>query len=177
MSTLASGKYSADEEAGGKGAWEEEEPEAEEPEEEEEQEDSGGGGLSYYYKRTVYISDTYLSQAIYQSYALFVMAIVLTIGGGLSYAAVDPDTTMIDGCWAAFTWIAAGVLGGEVCSFFCLFGRPKNQRKRIQLYLAFPPFRFFFYGGTRKTVTTPTFLSSSSSSPPSSSLVVVVVAV
>ena len=70
-------------------------------------------GLRYWYKRTLYISDTYLSQAIYQSYALFVMAIILIIAGGMSYAAVDPATTMIDGCWAAFTWISAGVLGGE----------------------------------------------------------------
>ena len=120
--TLATGKYSADEESGGKGAWQEEEKE-EKGEEEEEEEGGGASGFSYWYKRTVYISDTYLSQAIYQSYALFVMAIILTIGGGMSYAAVDPTTTYLDGCWAAFTWIAAGVLGGEA-----LNQRMKNEK-------------------------------------------------
>lgn len=110
--TLPSGKYDADEESGGH-AWSE-------PKKQEEEEDEDGGnsnsGISYWYKRTVYISDTYLSQAIYQSYALFVMAIILTISGGAAYAAVDPNTELIDGCWAAFTWIAAGVLGGYINS-------------------------------------------------------------
>jgi hypothetical protein len=125
--TLPRGKYATDEEAGSKGAWMQEKevtqkrPGKKEEEQEMEEGESGGGGrqpggVSYWYRRGVYISDTYLSQAIYQSYALCVLAVVLTIGGGLAYSSVDPNTELQDGCWAAFTWIAAGVLGGYINS-------------------------------------------------------------
>ena len=64
----------------------------------------------YFYARFLYVSDSYLSQAVYQSYALCVFAVILTAGGGVAYHYVDNSVGMFDGMWATFTWISTGIL-------------------------------------------------------------------
>lgn len=59
---------------------------------------------NYFYRRFMYISDTYLSQAKYQTYALMFLAVVITVGGGIGYHYADTAVTMGDGMYAVFTW-------------------------------------------------------------------------
>ena len=69
-------------------------------------------GLSYVLARVNYVGDSYLSQAVYQTYALVVLSVVLTCGGGVAYHYLgDTDVSMFDGMWATFTWISTGILG------------------------------------------------------------------
>uniref|UniRef100_A0A7S0KW69 Calmodulin n=1 Tax=Micromonas pusilla TaxID=38833 RepID=A0A7S0KW69_MICPS len=64
----------------------------------------------YVYRRFMYISDSYLSQAKYQTYALMFLAVVITVGGGVGYSFSEEGVTLEDGMYAVFTWLCAGVL-------------------------------------------------------------------
>ena len=72
------------------------------------------GGASFWYRRAAYISDSYLSQSVYQSYALLLGAVILTVSGGFGYHGIDSDVTYFDGMWATFTWISTGILSSGV---------------------------------------------------------------
>ena len=65
-------------------------------------------------RRVAYISDSYLSQSVYQSYALLLGAVTLTVGGGFAYHHIDSSVAVFDGMWATFTWISTGVLNSGV---------------------------------------------------------------
>ena len=52
---------------------------------------------SYVYRRFMYISDSYLSQAKYQTYALMFLAVVITVGGGVGYSFSEEGVTLEDG--------------------------------------------------------------------------------
>ena len=71
-------------------------------------------GVPFLFRRVAYISDSYLSQSVYQSYALLFGAVTLIIGGGFAYHAIDTTVAVFDGMWATFTWISTGILSSGV---------------------------------------------------------------
>ena len=68
-----------------------------------------GDGVPFLFRRVAYISDSYLSQSVYQSYALLLGAVTLTVGGGYAYHYIDTSVAVFDGMWATFTWISTGI--------------------------------------------------------------------
>ena len=73
-----------------------------------------GDGVPFLFRRVAYISDSYLSQSVYQSYALLLGAVTLTVGGGYAYHYIDTSVAVFDGMWATFTWISTGILSSGV---------------------------------------------------------------
>jgi hypothetical protein len=71
-------------------------------------------GVPFLFRRVAYISDSYLSQSVYQSYALLLGAVTLTVGGGYAYNYIDTSVAVFDGMWATFTWISTGILSSGV---------------------------------------------------------------
>ena len=71
-------------------------------------------GVPFLFRRVAYISDSYLSQSVYQSYALLLGAVTLTVGGGYAYHYIDTSVAVFDGMWATFTWISTGILSSGV---------------------------------------------------------------
>ena len=71
-------------------------------------------GVPFLFRRVAYISDSYLSQSVYQSYALLIGAVTLTVGGGYAYNYIDTSVAVFDGMWATFTWISTGILSSGV---------------------------------------------------------------
>ena len=76
---------------------------------------------SYVYRRFMYISDSYLSQAKYQTYALMFLAVVITVGGGVGYSFSEEGVTLEDGMYAVFTWCVDVVI---LCSIWSLRSVP-----------------------------------------------------
>ena len=62
-----------------------------------------GAGGAYWYRRVAYVTDSYLSQSVYQSYALIAGAVALTVSGGFGYHGIDDTVGYLDGMWATFT--------------------------------------------------------------------------
>ena len=71
-------------------------------------------GVPFLFRRVAYISDSYLSQSVYQSYALLFGAVTLIVGGGFAYHAIDTTIAVFDAMWATFTWISTGILSSGV---------------------------------------------------------------
>ena len=70
--------------------------------------------VPFLFRRVAYISDSYLSQSVYQSYALLLGAVTLTVGGGFAYHYIDSSVAVFDGMWATFTWLSTGILNSGV---------------------------------------------------------------
>mmetsp|Transcript_28874 Transcript_28874/g.94382 ORF Transcript_28874/g.94382 Transcript_28874/m.94382 type:complete len:850 (+) Transcript_28874:44-2593(+) len=61
-------------------------------------------------RRVNYILDSYLSSSSFQTFILAVMAVLLTVVGGIIYSEVE-GIPYEDGVWNSWTWVSAGILG------------------------------------------------------------------